>query len=138
MITYTKVDATGNIATATRTIIVSPYVQPVNTGGGGGVSYTPANNTPTVNTPVVLNAAPVIKKPNPIVTQSPVTSSRMKRKILRALLTNRALQRNRAEMATDMASAPVLDTGLLQVSEVRVNIRLAPTTDARIIGELRR
>lgn len=37
-----------------------------------------------------------------------------------------------------MASAPVLDMGLLEVSQPRVNIRLAPTTDARIIGELKR
>lgn len=37
-----------------------------------------------------------------------------------------------------MASAPVLEMGLLEVDEIRVNIRLAPTTDARIIGELKR
>ncbi len=37
-----------------------------------------------------------------------------------------------------MASLPILDTGTLEVSKVRVNIRLAPATDAKIIGELKR
>jgi Domain of unknown function (DUF5011) len=144
-ISYTKVDATGNTATATRTIIVSPYVQPVSTGAGGGVSYTPASNTPTVvSTTGALNSAPIITQSGTTIAERPVMSSRFKRKILRALLMNRALQRSRSEnsisltTSVDMASAPVLEIGLLEVSQPRVNIRLAPTTDSRIIGELKR
>ncbi len=73
-----------------------------------------------------------------------LTNSRFKRKVLRALLMSRATQRNRSENSefpansTDMASAPVIDTHMLEVSEVRVNIRLAPTTDAKIIGEIKK
>jgi Domain of unknown function (DUF5011)/Bacterial Ig-like domain len=151
-ITYTKVDATGNIGTATRTVIVSPYVQPVTTGGGGGVSYTPTNNqTPTTTDTGTLNAAPDVI---PVVTvEIPPSSSLIQRKILRALLRARALrvaqggsrtnstlmkQSDSPILTTDMTSAPIVDTGILEVKEIRVNIRLAAATDAKIIGELRR
>ena len=143
-ISYTKVDTTGNITTATRTIIVSAPVQVVSiTGGGGGVSYTPAtNSTPTATDTGTLNAAPEII---PTVTLgTPPSSSLIKRKILRALLQTRAFHRKKSDnpvsiiSTVDMASAPILDTGILEVSKVRVNIRLAPATDAKIIGELKR
>jgi hypothetical protein len=93
----------------------------------------------------ILNSAPVITQSGTILSLPPVMSSRLKRKILRALLTNRALERNRSEnpealpmISVDMASAPVLNVHLLEVSEIRANIRLAPSTDAKIIGELKK
>ncbi len=110
------------------------------------MSYTPANNTQTavVSNTGTLNSAPVVTQADILTTQPRVMTSLLKRKILRAILTNRALQRSRSGNAAspvssvDMASAPVLDTGILEVNQPRVNIRLSPTTASKIIGELKR
>ncbi len=163
--TYTKVDATGNGSSIVRTIIVSAPPPVVITGGGGGggggggSSYVPIvvnTQTSTTGTPTprlmpgfATTIAPITQSgvtDTHLVVDAPplVMSSRLKRTILRTLLSNRALQRNRSDnisslsSAIELASAPVLDMGLLEVNERRVNIRLAPTTDARIIGELKR
>lgn len=110
------------------------------------MSYTPANNTQTavVSNTGTLNSAPVVTQSGILTTQPRVMTSLLKRKILRAILTNRALQRSRSGKTTspvpsvDMASAPVVDMGILEVNQPRVNIRLAPTTASKIIGELKR
>lgn len=152
------------MATASRSIIVVAVVQAVITGGGGGgggggSTYVPIVNSQagttgtlaptlipgftTTNTGT-LNSVSVLTQSGTTLSLPPVMSSRLKRKILRALLTNRALERNRSEsselstISIDMASAPVLNMRLLEVADIRVNIRLAPASDAKIIGELKK
>jgi hypothetical protein len=102
-----------------------------------------------------LSAAPDLTQSGTIDTTDPLgestsmSPSYIKRKALRSTLRTRAIHTIRWDVVStvsdtstidqmDTMSTPVWGDQILEVDSPRLNMRLAPTLDAKIIGELKR